>query len=278
MSRLLRPIFAAATCIVLACAAAGLRAQTDGPQPHPAPAPAPPALVQSRIEAYASEQHLSAGYSDWRDFGVRGTHVLGSHLLLGELSSTRHFDENGAFASIGDIYTFNPDWYGQLSVGAGDGASYLPRVRVDSFLNRKLLAQRNLVATLGLAYYHAPDGHTDRSIGLGAIYYFSVPLVIQGEFRRNVSSPGDVATQRQFLALSWMPAGGWQVTGRHAWGEEGYQPIGAGQSIVDFHSRESSLEVRKTFGAWGVSLQLDYYSNPVYVRRGAVLGVFREFR
>jgi YaiO family outer membrane protein len=255
--------------------AAAAHAEGDAPAPTPATAPAQP--PHTRIEGYASVQHLSAGFSDWRDVGVRVTHVEGPHVLLGELAQMRHFDESGSFASLGDVYTIDPDWYAQLSVGAGNGASYLPRIRLDGFINRKLLPARNLVATLGLAYYHAPDGHTDRSLGLGMIYYFPVPLVVQAEVRRNVSNPGTIGTRRQFIALMWGRPGELQATARHGWGREGYQALGDSRSLVDFGSRETSLGLRRQFGAWGVALQAEYYRNPLYVRRGLLLSVFREF-
>jgi len=265
----------AARAALLGAALAGagaVLAQDEVQQPQAALAPQP-----TRIEAYASHHRLSGGYADWGELGVRATRVTGPHVLQGELAATRRFGESGVFLGLGDVYTFDEDWYGQLAVGAGDGASYLPRWRVDAFLNRKLLARRQLVATLGLAWYRAPDGHEDRSVGLGAIYYFDCPLVVQGEYRRNVSEPGSVATRRRFLALTWGRESELQVTARHAWGEEGWQPLGAGQAIMNFRSRESSLGVRRRFGAWGVSLRLEHYRNPAYVRRGVVVSLFRDF-
>lgn len=272
-----RGIVTGALCAALAGAAVPAQAQVQVQvqAAEPAPAQLPPA--RSRIEPYASVHRLSGGFGNWRELGVRGTHLLGPHVLLGELAATRRFGESGLFGSLGDIYTFDADWYGQLSVGAGDGASYLPRWRVDTFLNRKLLASRQLVATLGLAWYRAPDGHSDHSIGLGAIYYLDLPLVLQGEIRRNVSNPGGVATYRQFAALTWGREDALQLTARHAWGEEGYQPLGEGQSIVNFRSRESSLGLRRVSGRWGIAVRVEHYRNPLYVRRGLVLSVTRDF-
>jgi YaiO family outer membrane protein len=50
-----------------------------------------------------------------------------------------------------------------MCVNGYNGASYLPRYRVDAFINRKLLARRQLAASLGAGYYRASDDHVDRA-------------------------------------------------------------------------------------------------------------------
>lgn len=272
---------------LLACLAAPCMAQTDLPAAAPAaapaatpaaaPAPTPtPSSTPVSISTYASYQSLSAGYGQWSETGVFGTYETGANVLQGQLSAMRRFGEPGKYAGFGDTLTINPDWYASLSVGAGDGAFYLPRYRVDAFINRKLLAQKNLVATLGLSYYVAPDGHTDSSVGLGAIYYYStLPLVLQGEVRFNNSNPGGVNTRQQFVAATWGYDKQTQIIGRYAWGMEGYQTIGAGVQLVDFYSTDASLAVRHWLGSnWGVSAMLERYRNPYYVRQGVTLGLF----
>jgi YaiO family outer membrane protein len=260
-------------------------AQTNLPAAVPAAAPAAapaapiptsiPAPTPIEIDTYASYQSLSAGYGQWSETGVLATDAVGANVFQGQLATMRRFGTPGKYAGFGDTLTINPDWYASLNVGAGDGAFYLPRYRVDAFINRKLLAQKNLVATLGLSDYLAPDGHTDRSVGLGAIYYFTQPLVVQGEVRFNNSSPGSVNTRQQFIAATWGYAKKTQIIGRYAWGMEGYQTIGAGVQLVDFYSTDASLAVRHWIGPnWGVSAMLERYRNPYYDRQGVTLGLF----
>lgn len=250
----------------------------DGPAaPVASVAPAPPVAAEPRmdLETYASYQNLSAGYGTWNEAGVLGNYAVGSNALQGQLAATRRFGQSGKYAEFGDTLTIDPDWYASLSAGAGDGAFYLPRYRVDAFINRKLLSRKQLVATLGLAYYAAPDGHTDRSLGLGAIYYFTEPLVVQAEVRFNHSNPGGVNTRQQFVAGTWGRAGQTQVIGRYAWGTEGYQTIGSGVQLVDFSSTDASVAVRHWLGqAWGISAMLERYRNPYYDRQGITLGLF----
>lgn len=240
-------------------------------------ASATPGETRTNLLLYTSAHHLTAGLGNWKEIGVRGTHTTGAHVLQGEVASMRRFGESGNFVGLGDTYAFNPDWFGSLSAGAGDGASYLPRVRVDGFIHRKLLTDRNLIASLGLGYYRAPDGHSDRSASLGATYYFTEPWIVQGEVRFNNSRPGGVNTRQQFLALTWGRDQQTQVTARHAWGGEGYQTIGNGDSLVNFSSHQSSLNLRHWIGAdWGVSAGVERYHNPYYNRNGATLALFWE--
>ncbi len=240
--------------------------------------PAEASAPRRGLDVYTSRQRLSAGFGDWSETGVRGNYEIGAHLLGAELATMRRFGESGKYLGLSDTYTFNSDWFASLAVGAGDGAAYLPRYRVDGFVNRKLLTARNLIATLGAGYYRAPDGHTDRSASIGATYYFSQPWIVQGEVRFNNSSPGSVRTRQQFLAATWGRDKQTQVTARHAWGTEGYQSIGAGATLVDFRSRQTSLALRHWLGPqWGLMGSVERYSNPFYRRNGATLGLFWQF-
>jgi YaiO family outer membrane protein len=255
---------------LLTCTSLNALAQTEAPLD-----PVGPPVARMQIEGYVSRQSLTAGFEPWRETGVRGTYATGMHTLQGELATMKRFGESGVFAGFGDTVVLNDDWFATLSVGAGDGASYLPRYRVDSFINYKLLPARNLIGTLGLAYYSAPDGHADRSLALGATYYFAEPWVIQGEVRYNESNPGSVSTRQQFLAATWGRDKATQVTGRHAWGTEGYQALGAGASLVNFRSNGTSLAIRHWISPqWGLTAMVERYENPTYRRTGATLGAF----
>lgn len=246
-------------------------------EPETAANPAQTEVTRTAVDAYTSASQLTDGLQDWHEAGIRGTHTTGAHVLSGEVAAMRRFGESGNFLGLGDSYTFNPDWFGSLSIGAGDGASYLPKVRTDGFINRKLLADRNLIASLGAGYYSAPDGHNDRHVSVGATYYFDEPLILQGEVRINFSRPGNIKTRQQFLALTWGRAQATQITARYGWGREGYLAIGSGNSLVDFSSHQSSLILRHWLGQdWGLAFGLEQYHNPYYERTGISLGLFWE--
>ncbi len=245
-------------------------------------ATAPPATEGAppprSLELSAGAQRLTAGFGNWRDLTLRGTYGTGAHVLQGEVSQNHRFGENGTFAGVSDTYTFNPDWYGSLAVGVGDGAFYLPKVRVDATLYRKFLPKRNLVGSVGVGYYDAPTGYTDRSVSLGAAYYFEAPWIVEGGVRFNTSSPGSIRSHQQFVALTYGRHKQDLVTGRYGWGSEAYLAVAAGAQLVNFDSHEASLSWRHWLSpTTGVVVGANRYTNPSYRRSGVNIGIFHDF-
>ena len=230
------------------------------------------------LQLDTSAQSLSAGYGNWRDVTLRGTYGVGAHVLQGELSAQHRFDKDGSFVGVSDTYTFDEDWYGSVALGGGDGAFFLPRYRVDATLYRKLLADRRLVSSLGLGYYSAPDGHTDRSLSLGLVYYFEAPWIVEGGVRFNRSNPGGVQTQQQFLALTYGHDKQDLVSARYGWGGEGYLATSANTQLVNFKSSEASVSWRHWLNPrTGLLLGVNRYTNPLYQRTGLTVGIFHDF-
>lgn len=230
------------------------------------------------LELSAGGQSLSNGYGPWRELTLRGTYGLPGHVLQGEVSALRRFNKDGAYLGISDTYTFNDDWFGALALGAGDGAFYLPRYRVDATLFRKFLPDRNLVGSVGVGHYNAPDGHTDNSLSLGLVYYFKAPWIVEGGVRLNSSNPGAIRTQQQFVAVTWGRNKQDLVTGRYGWGGEGYLATAVATQLVNFQSDEASLVWRHWLSPrTGVLTGINRYKNPLYVRTGFNVGIFHDF-
>ena len=229
------------------------------------------------LELSAGGQSLSNGYGPWRELTLRGTYGLPGHVLQGEVSALRRFNRDGAYLGISDTYTFNDDWFGALALGAGDGAFYLPRYRVDATLFRKFLPDRNLVGSVGVGHYNAPDGH-DNSLSLGLVYYFKAPWIVEGGVRLNSSNPGSVRTQQQYAAVTYGRDKQDLVSARYTWGAEGYQAIAANVQIVNFDSREASFTWRHWLNPkTGVLIGANRYTNPLYNRSGINIGIFHDF-
>ena len=251
-------------------------------QTAPATLATAPALseadMQRSLELSTGFQNLSDGFGNWRDVTLRGTYGLPSHVIQAELSLNHRFNKDGAFIGLSDTYTINDDWYANLAVGFGDGAFYLPRYRVDATLYKKWLPQRNLVTSIGVGQYKAPDGHTDNSLSLGLVYYFDAPWVAELGLRANSSNPGAIKTQQQFLALTYGRVKENLVTVRHAWGNEGYQTIATNTQKINFASKESSITLRSWFAPrTGLLLSANRYSSPFYIRSGLNVGIFHDF-
>jgi len=229
------------------------------------------------VELYSAYNHLSAGYGDWHELGLRGIYEKGEHQIAGEVATMKRFNQDGRYVGIGDTVVLDTHWYASLAVGAGDGADYLPRYRADAFLHRKLLPGQNLVASLGLGRYKSPDGHRDENISLGATMYFEQPWILQAQVKHTNSAPGDVATKQYFVAATWGRHKATQITGRYGWGEEGYQSLGGAGSISRFSSHQSTVTVQHWVGTnWGFKASAENYKNPYYGRNGVQLSVFRD--
>jgi YaiO family outer membrane protein len=235
-------------------------------------------LDRSTLELRLGGQQVSNGYGDWREASLIGTSVRGNHAVRGELASLHRFDRAGTYAGVMDTITLSPDWYGSLALGAGDGAFYLPRYRADAFINRKFLGARNLVGSLGIGYYRAPDGHVDRSLTLGGQYYFEAPWILQAAVRFNESDPGSVRARQQSVALTYGREPGDSLVARYSWGREAYLAIGPAASLVDFASREGGVQWRHWIDrSWGMTVSAEHYRNPLYHRTGVAVGFFTAF-
>lgn len=269
---MLSAAFLFALSSMLCASAAGVETQNTAQPAVQSPAPA------RGIDVTIGAQHLSDGYGQWRSLVARGVYERGAHVWQGELSARQEFGADGVFGGIGDTVTLNPDMFGSLAIGAGDGAFFLPRFRADAALSRKLLDQKNLVVTVGAGYYNAPDGHRDRSVSLGGAYYFVRPLVIEAGVRHNRSNPGAVNTHQQFLAATIGRNHENLVVARAAWGSEGYLAIGPATSLVGFDSNEFNLSWRHWMTKrMGLLSTLSHYHNPTYDRSGLDVGTFFEF-
>lgn len=231
-----------------------------------------------RLELSLGAQSLSNGYGDWKDLTIRSAYNVNQHVLQGEVAMSRRFNQDGLFVGVSDTYKFNEDWHGSIAVGAGDGAFYLPRYRMDGAIYRKLLNDRNLVASIGAGYYRAPDGHSDSISSLGLTYYFATPWILEGGVRFNNSQPGSVRTRQQFLAATYGRDKHDLIIARYGWGTEGYLAIADNSQLVNFKSSEASLTWRHWLNpATGMFVSVTRYTNPVYRRSGVNIGLFTSF-
>lgn len=262
---------------ILACTVSAI-AQPAQEVAGPAGQPAVSDEPLRSLELSTGAQNLTNGYGNWREVTLKGVYGAERNVLQAELSAQRRFNQDGTFIGLSDTYTFNEDWYGFLGVGAGDGAFFLPRYRVDAALYRKLLPNRNLVVNVGVGYYKAPDIYNDRNISLGAAYYFEAPLLVEAGVRMNISNPGSVRTQQQFAALTYGRDKQDLVTARYTWGAEGYLAVGPVAQLVNFDNREASIAWRHWLSPrTGVSVSANRYNNPLYRRTGVNVGIFHSF-
>ncbi len=239
----------------------------------------PVASAPAMLEAGVLHHTLTDGFGNWQDVFVRGNlRTDSADLWNAELVHSKHFGANGTLFVLGNTHDFDARWYSNVSVSGSSGGFFLPNFRFDVTANRKWLAQSNFVTKLGLTSVRAKDGHEDRSLLLGATYYFQIPLVLEGGVHINRSNPGQVMSHNKFLALTYGRDKERIVSLVHSVGSEAYQYIGAQALLVDFDSHASTA----TWRQWlrprqGFQLRAEAYHNPYYSRHGVELALFQEF-
>jgi len=234
----------------------------------------------SYVELGGGVAHLSEDNPPWNGQYLKGVWQPDTaSTWYGEVTNARRYGDHGVLFSVGASQVFNPDWYGSLFAGTSSGGFFFPRYRVDGFINRKWLPDRNLVTTFGIGYERAKDVHRDRRVFLGLTYYFPQPWIVEGGVRLNVSDPGGIRAPRAFAALTEGRDRDHYVIVRFEAGREAYQLVGDQNVLSDFSSRVASLAWRQWIGTTdgGFQVRLEYYTNPYYSRTGIEVGLFHAF-
>ena len=279
---------ALAICLAGLLAAKGIaqvtpQAQTPGSNltqnsPASPAAEESPKLLTNYFESGANYLQLSNNYGSWAGGYARSVYERGSDVWNGEVNGQREFGDRGVYFAAGDTHTFSENWYGAATLGSSVQGFFWPRFRVDSFLNRKLLAQKQWIATVGYGFYAAKDVHRNQDVYLGSTYYFSKPWIVEEGLYLGISNPGAVFAPSGFVAVTQGANKHHYLTLRVGVGEEGYQLVGPTATLTKFESQAVTGTWRKWIGTnWGFDLVGDFYHNPYYARGGTTLGMFKDF-
>lgn len=244
-----------------------------------------PAVSPNFVEAGINYSAVSKNQGDWFGQGIRGEYQYdASDRFKAEYLHQRQFRDSGSYFSVGNVHSFDEEWYSDVSVGTSTGGFFLPTYRVDAFLNKKWLEGRNFVTTIGYGRFQSRDIYSDNSIFFGTTYYFHPYWIFENGIRYNISSPGSVNSASGFLAITNGRVQNYFVTLRYGYGREAYQLIGPANLLSEFYSHNTSLIWRQWMlsdwgfsNDWGFSTRVDYYTNPNYHRVGGYFGVFKEF-
>jgi YaiO family outer membrane protein len=241
-------------------------------------APAPEKVLTNYVEVGGSYRQLTNGFGDWSGGYARGVGAVGKNTLTAEINGQYEFGDDGVYLAAGDTYNFNSVWYASLTLGSSVGGFFWPRFRADAFLNRKWLARKQFITTLGYGYYASKDVHRDQSVFIGTTYYFQGPWIVEDGVRFNVSNPGVVFSPAGFVAVTEGRNEHHYVTVNAGAGQEGYQLVGPTTVLTRFPSQNLTITWRQWTGkSWGFNLVADYYHSPFYERGGGSFGFFKEF-
>ncbi len=251
----------------------------------PVKALAPSAVSPNFVEAGVNYSAVSKNQGDWFGQGVRGEFQYSeTDRFKAEYLHQRQFRDSGNYFSVGNVHSFDEDWYSDVNIGTSTGGFFLPTYRVDAFLNKKWLEGRNFVTTIGYGHFQSRDIYADNSLFFGTTWYFHPYWIFENGIRYNISSPGSINSASGFLAITNGRTENYFVTLRYGYGREAYQLIGPGNLLSEFYSHNVSFIWRQWMlsdwgydNDWGFSTRVDYYTNPNYNRVGGYFGVFREF-
>ncbi len=231
------------------------------------------------IEMGGGYSTVSDGFHNWADEYLRGVLSGGKNSFNGELSRQSRFGDTGWYYALGWNRSWSENWYSELDFGSSTvGGFFLPKVRTDAFINRKLLARKQLVVTLGAGYDLSKHVNSDYRGQIGGTYYFEHPFILQGGVTWTHASPGGILARSQFVAFTQGHEKEHYITARVEIGREGYELIGPATSIFDFPIHNYSLTYRQWLGpAWGINVTAEREGNPFYHRTGGTFGVFMDF-
>jgi YaiO family outer membrane protein len=235
-------------------------------------------VQENYVESGASYETLTNGFGRWDGGYIRGVYKDGKNVFNGEVNGQQEFGDSGTYFAVGDTYTFNPNWYGAITVGSSVEGFFWPRIRIDGFLNKKWLGRKQWVTTAGYGFFEAKDVHRNHYLFLGSTYYFSKPWIVEEGMYFNISNPGSVFAPAGFVAITQGHNQRQYITVRAGLGEEGYQLVGPTVTLTQFESQTFSVTWRRWLGpSWGLNFVADFYHNPFYMRGGSTFGLFKEF-
>jgi YaiO family outer membrane protein len=229
---------------------------------------------------------FGGGYSDmyprpyvpWRDAYMRFVASGGRNTLSGEGSRENRYGDTGWYYNAGLARDFSENWFADVHAGSSVGGFFLPKLRVDSSINRKLLTNKQLVLTASFGYDKSKQINRDYRFGPAFTYYTKWSVVGQGGVNFVRSFPGNLLDMSEYLAITQGHDKEHFITVRAELGREGYEIVGPQTALQDFAFRQYSGTWRQWIGLdWGVNVIFNHENTPFYRRNGGTVGFFFEF-
>jgi YaiO family outer membrane protein len=222
---------------------------------------------------------LSNNLPTWRDAYLRGVMSTGKNSFDGETTRQERYGDTGWFFGLGWTRVLSENWYTDLHFGSSTVSGFfLPKARVDGFLNRKLLARKQLVMTGGFGYDRSKTVNSAYRVQVNGTYYFEHPFVLQGGVTWTRANPGAIVARSQWAAITQGHEKEHYISLRAEIGREGYELIGPQTALFDFVVHNYSLNYRQWLGVnWGFNAALEHEGNLSFKRNGGTVGIFMDF-
>ncbi len=228
--------------------------------------------LRPSVELTTEFAHLTRGYGQARTQAVK--YIQGTAIGNLDVSATHQsrFGESGNYLSAQLTRDLSERSYFSLALGGGTSVLW-PVWRGDAHYYQKLGADKNTVLGLGFMYARNRQQRDDRGV-LASLTFYREGWVAEAGLRANRNNPGRVRSGNQYVAATWGSEQAQTLTVRAETAQEAYQLIGGNEELVDFNSRNMSVEWRYWWKP-GQSLILGgkVYRNPFYKQTDLKLGV-----
>jgi YaiO family outer membrane protein len=234
------------------------------------------------IEIGGSRSDLTQPLPSWTDFYIRGSIAPGEkNVIQGEVDREGRYGDAGWFYSAGLTRTLSQNLFTDVHLGTSVGGFFLPKYRVDGFINYKMLAHRQFVGTAGVGYDKSKTVNSAIRTHFGGTYYFEWPLIVQGGVTLTRANPGSVLAPTGYASVTQGREKEHYITLRAEMGREGYELVGNQASrttLFNFPIHKYSGTWRQWIGNnWGLNFNFEREINPFFNRNGATLGLFVDF-
>ncbi|MFN7835492.1 MAG: YaiO family outer membrane beta-barrel protein [Burkholderiaceae bacterium] len=176
------------------------------------------------------------------------------------------FGLTGEFAGL--QLTRDLDSTRYVTFGAGGGSSRLyARWNTNGFIFQKWGVGSPHVSGLGITYSAMRDDRSDYSVVAQHIWYANDKVIFEGGLRFGRASPGNIASNQQFLATTLGNPVGRHAVVRFARAHEAYLLLSDQQELAQFSSKQASVTLNQPLTREQMlSLTADRYTNPFYTR------------
>jgi len=229
---------------------------------------------------------FGGGYSDmyprpyvpWRDAYVRVLASGGRNTFSGEGSRQNRYGDTGWYYGAGITRDLSDNWFADAHAGSSVGGFFLPKLRFDSSLSRKLLTNKQLVLTGVFGYDKSKVQNHDFRFGPHSRINTHWSIVGQGGVNFVRSNPGNLLDMSEYLAITQGHDKEHFITVRAEFGREGYEIVGPQTALQDFAFRQYSGTWRQWVGVdWGFNIIFNHENTPFYRRNGGTVGIFFEY-
>lgn len=225
-----------------------------------------------------SDMYPSPPYLPWRDGYVRILSSGERNTFSGEGSRQDRYGDVGWYYGAGITRNLSDNWFADVHAGSSVGGFFLPKLRLDGSINRKVLSSRQLVLTGVFGYDKSKQVNRDYRFGPAFTYYTKWSIVGQGGVNFVRSNPGNLLDMSEYLAITQGHEKEHYITVRAELGREGYEIVGPQTALQDFAFRQYSGTWRQWIGVnWGVNIIFNHENSPFYRRNGGTVGFFFEY-